>query len=201
MAIDDFRPYASRLGGHLDIRYFPLNAGADFQRGEPVMMVGSGEIELCADDAADDIVGVAATSGKTDGARNTPADTGAGALSTQTYPVTSADGFPDDTDAVGVYLASDVDFITSRFATDGAGTLAVPTIANAIGEDCSMQVASDVWFVDTGGGTMNSRIIDVLDANFTSLTAGGGTGVYVVFRIIDHQLSPAGAVPAPPAAT
>lgn len=196
MAIDDFRPHASHMGGHIGIRWWRLDAAATFHRGEPVALADSGELQECADDAADDVVGVAATSGSTTGAGNTPSDAGAGALSNQTYPVAQADGFPDTGDMVGVYLAQEVDFVTTRFATDGAGTLAAPTAAH-IGEDASMQLAAGSWFIDIGGGTMNSRIIDVLDANDVSLQDGGGTGTQVVFRIVDHQLSPAGAVPAP----
>jgi hypothetical protein len=53
----------------------------------------------------------------------------------------------------------------NRFATDGAGTAATPTAANAVGEEAGFILASDNWFVDTGA-TNKHVVIEALYNSF-----------------------------------
>ena len=78
-------------------------------------------------------------------------------------------------------------FVCFNFATDGAGTAATPTQANAIGTLAGLTLASDVWSVDTGAANLLVQIDEVVDAvgrQITNPTNRPGAGLGVVFHFV-----------------
>jgi len=145
-----------------------MASGATFTTGEPVVFDGSGFITEATTDPAG-IAGIAAV------------------------PATDVDGRSLQVGTViSIHEAlQNQIWVCDNFATDGAGTAATPTQANAIGKTAGLilRVVStgNVWVVDTGAGNTIIRIDDVIDANGWSVTnpiLRHGTGRSVVFRFL-----------------
>lgn len=163
MASGDLRPFRSPEGG-VDLKFAPMAASASFLDGE-VLVYSSGAVTEGTSDPSS-VAGIAA-SRATDPNSRFPRATG---TLIQIY----------DTDG-------DERFRTKNFATDGAGTSATPTQANAIGQLAGLTLASSTWYVDTGAANLHVFIEDVLDSRGNSLSdplANVGTGVEVVFRFV-----------------
>lgn len=157
MAANDFRVHrAPSVAG------FPQASAATFREGEPVVLSSGGVTEASDDPAT--VTGIAATRAvNVDG---TSLSTGARA---------------------SVYeLRSDTYFQTLNFATDGAGTAATPTQANAVGQLAGFTLTGGgSWVLDTGAANLIVRVEAVLDARGQMLGDPNvlpGTGAIVVFR-------------------
>ncbi len=162
MAANDFAWYSSTTGIASRVSY-PATAAQTFEAGEPVTLIAAGTLSECLDDPAD-VAGIA-THNTTD---VLGVDKGVG------YPVTVEKGGPDQT------------FKTNNFATDGAGTAAVPTIAN-IGDLAGFDLSGGVWTLDTGQDNLICEVVGVLDKDgrpmgHTSIAVGAGA--IVLFRLI-----------------
>lgn len=164
-----------RSGCH-EIREYPVETLQSFEEGEPVVVdLASGEIEECGSDPVM-VTGISATS-----SINGVINQGVG------------DTRLADNTLIGVYLPTDNTLFCcnvggtlatgNRFATDGAGTAATPTAANAVGETAGFihitNGTENVWVVDTGAlnkhvvieALYNSNGQNVKDPNATSTTA------------------------------
>ena len=79
-------------------------------------------------------------------------------------------------------------FRCSNFATDGAGTAEVPTIANAVGRTAGFTLLGGLTYVvDTGCANHHVEIVAVIDANAIPLgdrLRTPGAGVTVVFGFL-----------------
>ena len=78
-------------------------------------------------------------------------------------------------------------FLCSSFATDGAGTAVVPTIANALGRTGGFTFDGANYIVDLGCANHHVEIVAVIDANAIPLgdtLRTPGAGVTVVFGFI-----------------
>jgi hypothetical protein len=160
MALNDIRV---RSGKH-EIREYPLETGQSFLEGEPVVVdTTSGEIEECGSDPAT-VTGIAATN-----SQNSVVTTG---------------GLADNT-LIGVYLPIDECLFVcnvggtaaagNRFATDGAGTAATPTAANAVGEEAGFILASNNWFIDTGAANKHVVIEALYNSSGENIKQVGAT--------------------------
>ena len=162
MAKNDITFYSS-LGDGPSRKGFPVAASATFDEGD-VVVVSSGSVDEAGNDPAS-VNGIAAM-------RST--DYNGDSLATGS--------------AVTVYSGGDTDtFRSAKFATDGAGTTATPTQANAIGVLAGFTDDGTNWWVDTGTANLLVRITDVIDAAGNSVTnpiTNPGTGVAVLFRFI-----------------
>jgi hypothetical protein len=176
MAANDIRVWNSPTGGHTRVRHYRVDAGQTFLRGEPVGVRDDGQLNECADPAAfGGIIGIALA----DAVVDTTIDwrTSIAMVENATIPVALAN--------------MDTEFITSNFTNAGSAFGdAAPALAD-LGEEVSVDVISGVWGISQAGAaaTQIARIMDVLDANFESVQDSGGTGVYVVFVIVGHQLA------------
>ena len=171
MAANDIRV---RSGCH-EIREYPLETGQTFDHGDVVVVdLASGEIEECASDPLD-VEGIAAYQSR------------------DRYTDPGGDTALADNTIIGVYLPTDNTLFCcnvggtlatgNRFATDGAGTAATPTAANAVGETAGFILITDgtedVWVVDTGAANAhvviealyNSEGQNVKDPRATSTVA------------------------------
>lgn len=162
MAKGDIRPFRSTLGGTDNILGLPQSSTATFSEGEPVRLNASGQLIECTDDPPY-CAGIAAA----------PALTSAtmGVSGTFTAPV------------VGTLPSQQ--FVCFNFATDGAGTAATPTLANAVGRRAGFTLASTTWSVDTGCANLFVTIDGVVDSVgrlINNPTTGAGTGFGVVFH-------------------
>ena len=164
MAARDIMPWTSPTGAELRAQY-PLAAGQTCLEGEPVAFSAGTLVEASDDPAA--IVGIAAmrAEGMGPGLAAVSFDTG--------HPIT-------------VYGITDSQrFICGNFATDGAGTAATPTQANAIGQSAGLTLSSGNWSIDTGTANLLCTILDVLDVRKRSIQdplTGPSTGSFVVVR-------------------
>lgn len=176
MAFNDIRVFNSPHGGHSRIMHFPMDEAAAFRAGEPVGVNDSGQVTESLDDPTTEaFTGIALA----------PIEDVQGSVVINN-PKTNAAWATND--LIPVYIPDGTtQFICDNFATGGGGVAVVPTVANAIGERAGFSLTSDVYFIDVGTARWYCRIDDVLDANRTSLTDGGGTGVSVVFTIISHM--------------
>ncbi len=182
MAQNDLEVWQSHEGGHLDVMHYRMNAAETFRRGEPVSVNGDGELTESADDpTAPDFIGVALE----------PAGYSIGGTATTKNPRTGAAYTTGDMIAV-VHARPGQRFICANFATDGAGTAATPTLANALGEQAGLTLASGSWFVDTGTTNNVFRIVDVLDSDRESIQTSGGTGASVVVEVVASQVTATG---------
>jgi hypothetical protein len=78
-------------------------------------------------------------------------------------------------------------FLCSNFATDGAGTAVVPTVANAVGRTAGFTLAGGNYVVDRGCANHHVEIVAVIDANAIPLgdtLRTPGAGVTVVFGFL-----------------
>ena len=164
MALNDIRPHSASRGGSQHARAYPMAASATFLRGEPTVLT-SGALDECGDDP-DFVAGIAMMRGT---------DVDGAALATGS-PITVLE------------LAEDQDFVCNNFATDGAGTAATPTQANAIGLLAGFTLNGSDWFVDTGCANLLLEITDVLNSQGISITnplhSYNTTGVSVVFKVV-----------------
>lgn len=166
MASRDIRPYKS-MSGHTELPKFqgPINASESFGEGEPLVFNAAGELAEAGDDPAS-VVGISAH-------RATDIDNIAFAAGT----TISAYGVPDD------QL-----YVCENFATDGAGTAATPTAANAIGVTGGLTFAGGAYSVDTGTGNTILEIFDVISTNtgdsISNPLISAHTADAVVFRFI-----------------
>jgi hypothetical protein len=164
VTIRDIRCYREARGGRLQVSGYSMASGASFTTGEPVVFDGSGFITEATTDPAS-IAGIAAV------------------------PATDVDGISHLAGTVVSIHESHPNqlWVCDNFATDGAGTAATPTQANAIGKTAGLILTAGRWVVDTGAGNTILRIDDVIDANGWSVTnplLRHGTGRSVVFRFL-----------------
>jgi len=141
----------------------PLTASQDFNSGDVVVLTAAGTISEASDDPAS-VAGVASED-------STDAD---GA----SYPA-------------GRYLsfsstASASCFITSNFATDGAGTAATPTQAN-VGDLAGLTLSGGIWSIDTGTANTPCEIMAVINWTGTQL----GSDTFVAGQEVDDPGLPA----------
>lgn len=164
MTIRDIRCYREARGGRLQVSGYSMASGATFTTGEPVVFDGSGFITEATTDPAG-IAGIAAV------------------------PATDVDGISHVAGTIiSIHEALQNQlWVCDNFATDGIGTAATPTQANAIGRTAGLVLRGAIWVVDTGAGNALLRIDDVIDANGWSVTnplLRHGTGRSVVFRFL-----------------
>lgn len=165
---------------------YRLNASETFTIGEPVSVNADGELTEAADDpAAEDVIGIAASSGDTVGTTDT---IGIYRKRRGMFAPGVSPNLPVTGDQIPVWeVSKGHTFIANVFATDGAGTAATPAAAN-IGDRAGLTLTAGVWSLDTGCTNITARIVDVLDANGVSLQEQGGTGVYVLFKFVTDEL-------------
>jgi hypothetical protein len=146
MARGDIQPWRSPTGGEERLA-FPIIANATFLEGEPVRLTAGGALTTNADNPAA-IIGIAA------------------------HPATDVDGtaFPAGTMCTVIGIPDTQIFRSDNFSTDGSGTPAVPTQANAIQELAGLSLAGGTWSIDTNMANLIVRIVDVLDAQRNSIT-------------------------------
>lgn len=195
MARFDIMPYRGGSQGTVlpPVEHYRLNASETFVEGEPVSVNADGELTESADDpAAEDVIGIAAMSGDTVGSTNS---IGIYRKRRGMFSPGASPNLPQTGDQIQVWeVYQGHTFITKNFATDGAGTAATPTLANALGERAGLTLASGTWSLDTGTSNFLCRIVDVLDANGISLQEQGGTGVAVLFKFVTDELRSTAAV-------
>ncbi len=170
MAANDIMPWQAPSGAEERLSH-PVAATQAFLVGEPVVLSNGALIE-CVDDPAN-----------VDGISAQGAEERAGiGLSVASLPVGSS---------ITIYGVNDTQVFTcSNFATDGAGTSAAPTQANAIDELAGLTLDAStipVWYVDTGTANQLVRIVDVLDARRNSIQNPQivtTAGVTVLFKFI-----------------
>ena len=163
MARDDIRPWRSPTGGE-EILSFPVTAAQSFLRGEPVALIAAGTLSIAGSDPAS-IEGIAA---------HQATDRQGTALAVGSRVAVT--GTPD----TQVWRCD-------NFATDGSGTAATPTQANAQGELAGLVLNGSDWYVDTGAGNLLVVIDDVLDENgniISDIRTLFGTATSVLFRFV-----------------
>ena len=150
---------------------FDVHYQATFERGEPVRINNAGEIVECTTpvDAALEIYGISADS-SLDAAGNNIVASGLGFTRGQ----------------VCVYPAGQL-FKTVYYATDGAGTQAVPAQAT-VGMVAGFVAVGGRWFLDTGEEGV-ARVEAVLDTDGNKIEISGNTGVWVVYRLVASQVN------------
>ena len=163
MSDRDFSWYSSTTGTP-SMAAYPSAGGETFRVGEPTTIHNtSGQLVEAGTDPPD-VAGIAAH-------RSTDRD---GTSFGSGFLVTVYKGGPDQT------------FRTTKFATDGAGTAAVPVIAN-IGKIAGFIVVAGSWFLDLGAGNGICEVTGILDSNGRNLSDPNllsGTGSIVLFRFI-----------------
>lgn len=164
MARNDIRFFGTVDGSEPGKGYYPLTASASFDEGDIVVVAAAGGLGEAADDPAS-VSGIAAM-------RSTDAD---GSVVTTGTPIT-------------YYTTADANlFVTNNFATDGGGTSATPTQANAVGAQAGLTRSSGTWSVDTGTANLLVRIEKVLDDKGHDISdplSVAGSGDAVVFRFL-----------------
>jgi hypothetical protein len=145
-----------RSGEH-EIREYPLETLQTFEQGEPV---GSDPAVV----------------------------TGISAGTAINQLVSSTTALADNT-LIGVYIPTDNTLFQcnvggtlatgNRFATDGAGTAATPTAANAVGEEAGFILITDgtedVWVVDTGAANKHVLIEALYNSSGENIKQVGAT--------------------------
>lgn len=172
MAANDHLPYTENGAGPRRVA-FDVNATATFERGEPVRMNAAGEVVEGTSPIIIDtgIYGISADSSLDGAGVNINAAGGQGFTNGQ----------------VTVYPADGL-FKTARFSTGGAGVAATPTQAH-VGDAAGFVLTGGVWFLDIGTATTIARIVAVLDENGQKVEISGGTGVWVVYQIVNSQMT------------
>lgn len=149
--------------GVTGLRAYPVTASQSFQQGEPVVVGAAGTLGECADDPAS-VTGIAAH-------RSTDVngtDLGVGSQ------ITVYTAGPNDT------------FKTRRFATDGSGTAATPTLTN-VGEFAGLDFSGGVWTLDTLKNNLICEITGVRDSAGNNLSDPNilpGAGLWVLFKFL-----------------
>lgn len=185
----DIMPFKSPHGGHGSADRQKLTNVTDIKIGTPVRIDSNGTLTASASPAVlgSGLWGIAmGINGYT------------GELNPETRAAYAAG------DKIPVVLAdADTLFITKNYSAAGSAFAdAAPTVAASIGQDARILKIGAQWGVDISTNTNATvRIVDVLDSKRRSLNSGGGTGVYVVFKVLGGQLSSDGATaPVTPAA-
>ena len=163
MARNDILAYSSPRGGSYEVQMIPLGAAQSFDEGDPVVFDG-GALQEAANDPAD-VVGIAAV-------RSIDRDDVVRATGTL-IQVTL--GSPDQL------------FQTRNFATDGAGTVVVPTQALVIGFTAGLILTGVSWFVDTGAANhilQMESLLDVTGTDIANPNVPTTAGDRVIFRFI-----------------
>ena len=167
MARNDIQPFSATDGSH-EVVVFPLAASQSVAQGEPVA-VTAGELSEATDDPPA-IKGIAV------------APTFFGTLNGNTTVR------PTGTLIQCYSTARRQTFYSKNFATDGAGTAATPTVANATGRLAGLTLTGGgSWVVDTGCDNLIVEILEVRTANGSILgepKTAGLTGTTVVFRFL-----------------
>lgn len=180
----DITPYHSESGGHTSIRWGEMTASEVFEGGEPVMIVDAGTLTEPTDNNAQWVIseftatGTSALSGGI-----AVFGPGAGNIDPQTGVAFATGG------AIAYYPMNEGNlFITSVFTAAGGATVAVPALTD-IGEayQLSLGAANSQWGPEqtsaVQGTDVQARIVDVLDAQGTTIRTSGEAGVSVVFTI------------------
>ena len=191
MALDDITmPEGDDYGPFTRIDHKPLNAAESFVRGEPVQINSDGELAESGDDpVAVDFAGIALDSGDTVGATDA---IGTFRQSIGQSQQGASPNLPTTSDATKYHKVSIGSTVESgNFATDGAGTLATPTQANAIGLGAGFTLNGGVYSIDVGVTNNVLVITDVLDNNGDSIAnrATNATGVTVVATVTACQFA------------
>jgi len=166
MAARDIMPWRSPVGDEERLA-FPVAATQTFFEGEPLVLTAGGALNEAVDDPAA-IIGIAAVPAITNTFSGASAATGT---------------------MLTVYGTADSNvFRCSNFiSTALAGSVTVPTQANAIGELAGLDLTGGVWSVSCSALNMICIIDDVLDAQKNSITNPNiltTAGVHVLFRFI-----------------
>ncbi len=184
----DIMPYRGSDQGNVipPVEHYRLNASETFTIGELVSVNADGELTEAADDpAAEDVIGVAAMSGDTAVTTDT---NGIYRKRVGLFAPGASPNAPQTGDMIQVWEAfQGHTFLAKVFATDGAGTAAVPAAAN-IGDRAGFSLTAGVWSIDTGTANFIARIVDVLDVNGRSVQESGLTGVAVLFKFVTDEL-------------
>ena len=162
MAARDLQ-FFNAMGGSEERLSYALGANQSIFEGEPVVVAASGLASECGDDPST-VDGIAAHRSRDVDNR---AFTGGRRLTVN-----------------GV--SPDQIFKTKNFATDGAGTLAVPDTTH-IGDLGGLTLSGGVWYVDTGTANdilMVTGVRDVSGRDVLDPLISAGTGVYVLFKFL-----------------
>lgn len=184
----DIMPYRGAHQGNVlpPTERYRLNAAETFTIGELVSVNADGELTEAADDpAAEDVIGVAASSGDTAVTTDT---IGIYRKRVGLFAPGASPNAPQTGDMIPVWeVFSGNTFIAKVFATDGAGTAATPAAAN-IGDRAGFSLTAGVWSLDTGTANFLARVVDVLDVNGRSVQESGLTGSTVLFKFVTDEL-------------
>ena len=169
-----------------------LVAGSRFVMGAPVVITTAGEVQKAADQivsvATSGIIGIAAQSGDDAGAL------GGGQIGNFRYKsfgsYNPANIFPGAGDQILVWVPKTPSArIMGRFTTDGAA-LSTP-LQTHVGDAAGIEIAGtgNNWMISVNGATEKlGRIVDVLDANYNSISISGQTGVFAVMALLFSEL-------------
>lgn len=186
MSANDFAPWTSHMGGHIQVAYAPMNAGETFRVGELVSINADGELTESVDDPVPmDFAGIALA----------PAGYSISGTAVSTNPMTGAN-FTTGDPCPYVKALPGQQFITANFATAGGGVTVMPlayaTAYALIGEAAGASFTSDVWFVDSGGTGDRElfRIEGFLDAQKTNILWSRAAAAYVIVTVVQSQWTP-----------
>lgn len=189
MSKGDFSPYRgwgeyAPMGPPL---YGRIKAAETVVQGEPVYGTSGGEISESGDDpTAVKFMGFIASSGDTVGATDA---LGTFRQKPGMFTPGATPNLPVAGDLVEVWRPAPGQAVRARvFATDGAGTPAVPTAAH-IYDMAGFTLAAGVYSLDVGTTNKLARIVDVLDANDQSILRSGLAGVTAIFEIVAHEFN------------
>ncbi len=193
MAYDDIIVWRTGMQGP-DIRHFPMDAGAAFAKGEPVVLASTGEIQEALSTApiADGLLGIAMGG-----------PTGPGAI-TLNDPATNT-AYADNAMIPVVIPTTSTLFATKNWTTDETTFDDVAPAVADIGQDAALAFITPSWGIDVGpdSATNTCRIVDMLNVRRESLNprAGGtastvsvGDTYWIIFQIVSHMGTSANAV-------
>ena len=174
MAARDILPFSSALGGHSHVLSVLMDATANFDHGDVVVVSTNGDVVEAADEQSFAAVtgGIAAVASQS--VANTRSSDGLLATAAANGEQIQFYGFDDLTE-----------FVTQNLETaDTAGPFGEAPTAAMVGDVGSLRVGSGVWGLCTNASSSNLEFIitRVLDSQFEDVTKSGGTGVYVVFK-------------------
>lgn len=183
MAARDIMPFTSAVGSHVRVHYAHIDATADYDEGD-VVLINSGDLEEAGDEANVTIPGTTGGGGAGDtGAVGVAAQASldaAAAFSTGTLAAANAANV-----LVGYYRFDvDTEFITDNFEADDATAFGDTPDEDDVGTLCSLRTDGTIWGVCNNASSSNRQFIitRVLDAERKDVQQSGATGVWVVFR-------------------
>lgn len=190
MAARDIMPWLSPLGGTYEVRWGSMTSGELFEVGEPVAVVDAGTLTEPPDDADQILItdmdsgGIGGIAAYGPGAGNIDPATGAAMAALADVPY-----WPWGQGTL---------FITDNLFAAAAGSAVTP-LQTDVGEDYQMVYSTTAGIIGWGlertaglsGVDLVCRVHEVLDANKAPLRISGGTGVYVVFDILEPTLAAA----------